>query len=57
VTTDGPRASIAYRMRDGLGVRQQLALQGDGRTLFNHLTVTKWGIRVATVRETIRRVD
>lgn len=56
VTTSGPRATVAYSMKDGLAVRQQLALQGDGRTLLNHLVVTKWGIRVATVRETIRRL-
>lgn len=57
VTVEGPRAIIDYRMKDGLAVRQQLALQADGRTLLNHLVVTKWGIRVATVRETIRRVN
>lgn len=41
ITTKGPRATINYRMKDGLAVRQQLALQTDGRTLLNHLVVTK----------------
>lgn len=57
VQVQGPRAVIEYRMKDGLAVRQQLALQADGRTLLNRLVVTKWGIRVATVRETILRGD
>lgn len=56
IMTSGPRATIRYTMKDGLQVRQQLALQGDGRTLLNHLTVTKWGVRVARVEETIRKL-
>jgi hypothetical protein len=55
VTVDGPRAAIGYAMKDGLQVRQQLALQADGRTILNQLTVTKWGVRVARLEETIRR--
>lgn len=56
VMTRGPRAQISYAMKNGLEVRQQLALQADGRTLLNHLIVTKWGVRVARVEETIRRL-
>ena len=54
LVTDGPRATIRYAMKGGLQVRQQLALQTDGRTLLNHLEVRKWGVRVARVEETIR---
>jgi hypothetical protein len=53
----GPRATIRYRMKGGLDVSQQLALQPGGRTVLNRLTVTKFGIRVATLDETIRKLD
>jgi len=52
----GPRAEIRYRMKGGLSVQQQLALQADGRTLLNHLEVTKIGLRVAYLDETIRKL-
>jgi hypothetical protein len=57
VEVAGPRATIRYRMKSGLAVAQQLALQPGGRTLLNRLTVTKFGIRVATLDETIRKLD
>lgn len=57
LTIDGPRADVRYRMKGGLAVHQQLALQRDGRTILNHLEVRKWGIRVARVDETIRKLD
>ncbi|MFC7538041.1 DUF3833 family protein [Sphingomonas sp. GCM10030256] len=55
ISIQGPRAFIAYAMKDGLAVRQQLALQKDGRTLLNHMTISKYGVRVARLRETIRK--
>jgi hypothetical protein len=57
VTVSGPRAHIKYRMPGGVKVDQQLTLQSDGRTLLNRLQVTKLGLRVATVDETIRKLD
>ena len=57
VTVAGPRASIRYRMRGGLDVDQQLTLQAGERTLLNRLHVRKFGIKVATVEETIRKID
>jgi hypothetical protein len=57
VTVAGPRASIRYRMRGGLDVDQQLTLQPGDRTLLNRLHVKKFGIRVANVEETIRKLD
>ena len=53
----GPRAVIRYTMRHGLKVEQQLAQQGDGQTVLNRLVVRKLGVRVATLSETIKRVD
>jgi hypothetical protein len=55
MTVSGPRAFVAYATPSGLRIRQQLALQSDGRTILNHLEAFKLGIRVATLDETIRR--
>lgn len=57
ISVAGPRATIRYRMKNGLGVEQQLALQKDRRTLLNRLSVSKWGIRIAQLDETIRKLD
>jgi len=56
LVVSGPRAEVRYRMKGGLLVRQQLALQPGGRTLLNHLEVTKFGLRVAHVEEVIRKL-
>ena len=57
IAVAGPRATIAYRMKNGLEVRQELALQPGGRTLANRLVVRKFGVRVARLDETIRKLD
>lgn len=57
ITANGPRAQIAYRMKNGMEVRQQLALQADRRTLLNHMTVSRFGVRIARMDETIRKLD
>jgi hypothetical protein len=44
-------------MPGGLKVDQKLTLQSNGRTLLNRLQVTKLGMRVATVDETIHKLD
>jgi hypothetical protein len=45
-------------MRDGgLKIMQQLRLQGDGRTLTNHVIARKYGIKFATVDGAIRKLD
>lgn len=56
VTVSGPRARIRYTMNNGLHIDQQLALQSDGKTLLNRLYVTKLGVRVAVLNETIRKL-
>ncbi|MEO7634900.1 MAG: DUF3833 family protein [Sphingomicrobium sp.] len=53
----GPRVNIRYRMKSGLIVEQQLALQSDGSTVLNVLIVKKFGVRVARLTETIRKLD
>lgn len=53
----GARAEVRYTMKNGLKVDQQLALQADGRTLLNRLSVRKFGVRVALLNETIRKLE
>jgi hypothetical protein len=57
VTVTGLSTSISYTMKGGFDVDQQLTLQGDRRTLLNRMQVKKFGVRVATLRETIRKLD
>jgi hypothetical protein len=56
VTVARSRATIRYRMKGGLDVEQHLAVQSDGRTVLNRLSVRKFGLRVAWLDETIRKV-
>lgn len=51
----GAHGYIHYTMAHGLTVDQELALQGDGTTVLNRLVVHKFGLRVATLNETIRK--
>ncbi|NJC06880.1 hypothetical protein GGQ97_002673 [Sphingomonas kaistensis] len=55
VDVRGPRAYLAYTTPSGLRIKQQLALQPDGRTILNRLEAYKFGIRVAVLNETIRK--
>lgn len=55
ITLAGPRAEIRYVTPSGLRIRQQLALQHDGRTIRNRLEAYKYGIRLAVLNETIRK--
>ena len=49
----GRAIRIRYPMKGGLKVEQWLVARPGGRSLDNRLTVTKWGVRVATLRERI----
>lgn len=57
IRVQGNRAHVRYPMKGGLTVRQQLVVNGDGQTMLNQMNVTKFGIPVATLRETIRKLD
>lgn len=57
VIVSGSRANIRYTTRAGFEVRQELVLQGDGKTISNQLRAYKFGIRVATLAETIRKLN
>lgn len=55
ITSLGPRATVRYHTPSGLRIKQELALQSDGRTILNRLEAYKFGIRVAVLNETIRK--
>ncbi|HEV2079047.1 MAG TPA: DUF3833 family protein, partial [Allosphingosinicella sp.] len=55
---DGNRLHLRYRLKDGgLEARQWIYLQPDGRTAVNRLRLSKFGMPVAAVEETIRKLD
>jgi hypothetical protein len=48
---------LAFRMKDGMQARQRLILSQDGQSAHNILTVSRFGLRLAVLDETIRRSD
>ena len=54
---DGNRLRLNYTMKGGLKAEQVLTLQPGGRSLVNRMTVRKFGIPVAHVKEVITKVD
>ena len=58
VVVSGPSATINYVMKEGhLKIVQQVQLQGDGKTLSNHVVAKKFGLTFAHVDGTIRKLD
>ena len=51
----GRAIRIRYPMKSGLQVEQWLVALPGGRVLDNQLTVTKWGVRVASLHERITK--
>jgi len=51
------RLEIAFGMKGGLRARQVLKLDPSGRVASNHLSIRKLGIVVATLDETISKLD
>jgi len=52
----GNRLHLKYMMKGGLAAEQYLYLQPDRRTVLNRMTVRRWGIVVARINETIRKL-
>jgi hypothetical protein len=48
---------LRYRLAEGPSVEQRITLQPGGRTALNRMTFRRFGFNVATVEETIRRVE
>jgi hypothetical protein len=57
IVVGGDTATIRYTMKGGLNIEQQLQLQGDGKTLSNHVIARKLGLKFAHVDGTIRKLD
>jgi hypothetical protein len=54
---DGNVLHLTYRLAEGPSVEQWITFAANGRTAHNRMTFRRFGMRVATVEETIRRVD
>jgi hypothetical protein len=52
----GNRLHLKYKTKDGLGFEQYMYLQADRRSVLNRITVRKWGMVVARIDETIRKL-
>lgn len=48
---------LRYRSAEGPSVEQWITVNPDGRTASNRMTFTKFGIQVATLTSTVRRLD
>jgi hypothetical protein len=48
---------LRYRLEEGPSVEQWVALHPGGRTAQNRMTFRRFGLKVATVESTIRKVD
>jgi hypothetical protein len=48
---------LRYRAAEGPSVEQRITIQPGGRTAVNRMTFRRFGLTVATVEETIRRVE
>ena len=53
----GNRLHLSYPMKGGMHAEQWIYLQPDGRTALNRMAITKFGITVARLDETIRKLD
>lgn len=54
---EGNQLRLSYPMKDGLRVTQYLYMQPGGRTVRNRMTITKLGLKVGELDETIRKLD
>jgi hypothetical protein len=53
----GDSATIRYKMKGGLDIIQTMTMQGDGRSLSNHVVAKKFGLTFAHVDGTLRKLD
>ncbi|HEX8641683.1 MAG TPA: DUF3833 family protein [Allosphingosinicella sp.] len=53
----GNTLHLRYRLAEGPSVEQWITLQPGGRTATNRMTFHRFGLRVATVNSTIRKVE
>jgi hypothetical protein len=53
----GNRLQLRYPMKGGVQAEQWIYLQRDGRTALNRMSIRKFGVVVARIEETIRKLD
>lgn len=53
----GNVVTLRYQLAEGPSVEQIITLQRGGRTAHNRMTFRRFGLNVATVEETIRKVE
>lgn len=56
-TVSGNVLHLSYRSAEGPSVEQWITVHPNGRTAANRMTFRRFGLRIATVEESIRRVD
>ncbi len=56
-TVERDTLRLVFREKGGFRIKQSLVLLSDGKGARNRLTIRKMGIVVATLNETIRRID
>jgi len=56
IEVDGTQASIRYKMKGGITVHQELQMR-DRKTLSNHVSARKLGVRLGRLDGTIRKLD
>jgi hypothetical protein len=56
VEVDGNLMRLDFR-EDKVGVHQDIILADDGRSALNHMRLTRFGLRVATIEERITRTS
>ena len=56
-TVTGHVLHLRYRSVEGPSVEQWITVHANGRTATNRMVFRRFGVRVATVEETIRRID
>jgi len=54
---DGPRLHLRFASKDGFDVEQWLTLADDGRSASNTLKARRFGVTVATLTETITKLN
>ena len=57
MSVNGGVATVRYKMKGGLDIIQTMTLQGDGRSMANHVIAKKFGLTVAHVDGTVRKLD
>ncbi|WP_167737373.1 DUF3833 family protein [Sphingomonas parva] len=53
----GDTLHLRYRMKEGPSVEQWITLDPGGRSARNRMTFRRFGLKVATVQSTIRKLD